>query len=493
MPSISTCPMCAEQVTVPDGLDESVSVRCPLCDAVYPADEVTELTIDTDGAKDDLPPELIPVEPSLNTDTETETESDSADEEVGPLVKCPCCDARFGLARVIVVATGEELGRQAAAAIGPDGSVAPNDGEPEGSTFAVAIDTGIGPPPVASGAFDFQDMEADRRDGALANAASAAGVRRRRDGEKHPLRLMVEIVLGGVAGLAITYYGLNFFGGPRFAYFEVYLPGVAHTVEHRPAWWPSISRQPDSDQTDTDPTATPTETAAEPGVSASDGSGAALPPVEAEPEEPAMEDPVPVEEPSEEPAEEPKDEPPPPPPVGPADPPSFTSDELGQVLKTARNAFAADALSDETYHQLCQLAQTVTFVETAGGGPKLRNRLEAVDILLRKIGSKEPNLIKIAEMAASLAYDQERTDNGILLAGTLESSLRLGQAHGASVQLAGSDSPLVVVSETPMPAKVGDRVLVLGSVIDKPAENMVGVDTSMRRVIWSKMTVNLDK
>ena len=490
MPSISTCPKCAQPVTVPDGLAESAAVRCPVCDAEYPAGKVTELTIDT-GDGGDLPPELIPID---------------SDQETGLAVKCPCCDAQFGLAEVIVVATGEELGSEAAAAIGPDGSVVssadhpgdlPSFGPPgeDHAPYEIAIDTGVKATPAASGAFDFQDEEADHRDRALANAVAATGPRRRREGEKHPVRLIVEIVLGGVAGLAITYYGLNFFGGPRFAYFEVYLPGVAHTVEHRPAWWPSISGQPD-----TDPAATPIVAPAEPSVSGRGGLDGALPPVEAEPEEPPMEGPVPAKEPSEEPAEEPSDEPadepqeePPPVPVGPADPPSFTSDELGQVLKTTHSAFTADSLTDETYRQLCQLAQTVTFVETADGGPKLRNRLEAVDILLRKIGSQELNLIKIGEMAASLAYDQERTDNGILLAGTVESSLKLGQAHGASVQTSGTDSPLVVLSETPMPAKVGDRVLVLGSVVDKPAENMVGVDTSMRRVIWSRMTVNLDE
>ena len=47
MPSISTCPKCAQPVTVPDGLAESAAVRCPVCDAEYPAGKVTELTIDT--------------------------------------------------------------------------------------------------------------------------------------------------------------------------------------------------------------------------------------------------------------------------------------------------------------------------------------------------------------------------------------------------------------------------------------------------------------
>ena len=490
MPSISTCPKCAQRVTVPDGLAETVEVRCPHCGAEYPADEVTELTADVEEVDEggDLPSELIPID--------AESDRGSSDGESGPLVKCPCCDAQFGLAKVIVVATGEELGCDAAGTIGPDGSVAsagdlssfgPSD--EDHATYGIAIDTGIEETPKTSVAFDFKDDDADRREAALASMASGAGTRRHRDSGKHPLRLMVEIVLGGVAGLTITYYGLNFFGGERFAYFDVYLPGVSHTVEHRPDWWPTVARQPDSDAPDDELVFTREEPSSPPREEAD----SPLPAVEMPPEEPAMEDVVPIEEPSEEPVEEPKVEPPPPPPVGPADPPSFTSDELGKVLKTAHTAFTASALTEDTYRQLCQLAQAVTFVELEDGGPQLRNRLEAVVVLLRKIGRDELNLIKIGEMAAGLAYDQERTDNGILLAGTVESSLKLGQTHGASVQLIGAESTLFVLSKTLMPAKVGDRVLVLGSIVDKPAENMVGVDTSMRRVIWSRMTVNLDR
>ena len=487
MPSISTCPKCAKPVTVPDGLAESSDVRCPLCDAQYPAHEVTELKVDTDD-RGNLPPQLIPIDPQ------------AAHRETGLPVKCPCCDAQFGMAELIVAATGKELGIQAASAVGPGGSVASTDEKPAGlpsfgpsredhAPHEITIDTGIEPTPVKSAAFDFRDQEADRRDGALAGVAATAGVRRRRDSEKHPVRFLVEIVLGGVAGLVITYYGLNFFGGQRFDWFEVYLPGVSHTVANRPAWWPSISRQPDSGQTGTDPTTTPIRTPAEPSVTGLDGFVGALPPVEADPEEPPVKAPAPAEEPADEPGEEP----PPPPPVGPTDPPSFTSDELGQVLKTTHGAFTADGLTDETYHLLCQLGQTVTFVELAGGGPKLRNRLEAVDILLRRMAGDPLNLIKIGEMANNLAHDPERTHDGILLAGTLESTLDLGETHGAAVQPLEIDSPLVVVSKTPITAKLGDRILVLGSLVDEPAENMVGVDTSVRRVIWSRMTVNLDK
>jgi hypothetical protein len=49
---------------------------------------------------------------------------------------------------------------------------------------------------------------------------------------------LLGVVLGGATGLFIAYYGLNYFGGPRFDFAEIYLPGVPHTYEHKPDWWP---------------------------------------------------------------------------------------------------------------------------------------------------------------------------------------------------------------------------------------------------------------
>ena len=38
---------------------------------------------------------------------------------------------------------------------------------------------------------------------------------------------------GGLLGLALGYYALNFFFGARFDFLKVYLPGVPHTEKHR--------------------------------------------------------------------------------------------------------------------------------------------------------------------------------------------------------------------------------------------------------------------
>ena len=54
MSTISTCPSCRKQVTIPAGVDTAAEVRCPLCDAKYALGTALAMA----------PPELIPVVPA---------------------------------------------------------------------------------------------------------------------------------------------------------------------------------------------------------------------------------------------------------------------------------------------------------------------------------------------------------------------------------------------------------------------------------------------
>lgn len=53
---------------------------------------------------------------------------------------------------------------------------------------------------------------------------------------KSLLRELVGIVLGGVCGLLIAYYALNYFGGKRYDFANIPLPGIPHTYHHLPSW-----------------------------------------------------------------------------------------------------------------------------------------------------------------------------------------------------------------------------------------------------------------
>ena len=79
-------------------------------------------------------------------------------------------------------------------------------------------------------AFDF--VPRDRAEG---DSAAALAARLRQDARRHSMfGEFVKIILGGIAGLVIGYYLLNYFGGERFDRLRVYLPGCPHTYQHWP-------------------------------------------------------------------------------------------------------------------------------------------------------------------------------------------------------------------------------------------------------------------
>ncbi|GAB6165949.1 hypothetical protein JCM19992_19490 [Thermostilla marina] len=68
------------------------------------------------------------------------------------------------------------------------------------------------------------------------NGVSVARTRVRK--EKPIWGELIKIVLGGIVGLAIGYYLINFLFGARCDVLKVPLPGVPHTYTHCPDWWP---------------------------------------------------------------------------------------------------------------------------------------------------------------------------------------------------------------------------------------------------------------
>lgn len=95
---------------------------------------------------------------------------------------------------------------------------------------------------LGAGAFAFGGGEASVTTGRVVRPG-------RRKKETSFAKELVGIVLGGAAGLLIAYYGLNFFGGVRYDFAKIYLPGIRHTVKHRPAWWPQWAQLEGRDET----------------------------------------------------------------------------------------------------------------------------------------------------------------------------------------------------------------------------------------------------
>jgi hypothetical protein len=107
--------------------------------------------------------------------------------------------------------------------------------------------------------------------------------RERNERKRSLLRSMVEMIIGGAAGVLLSYYLMNLFGGPKCDFARIYLPGIEHTATYRPTWWPDwlkFERESTSDVDregaklpDTTPAGNATDVAAETSESTTNTTG----------------------------------------------------------------------------------------------------------------------------------------------------------------------------------------------------------------------------
>jgi hypothetical protein len=87
----------------------------------------------------------------------------------------------------------------------------------------------------------------------------------------------------------------------------------------------------------------------------------------------------------------------------------------------------------------------------------------------------------------------KRTTPGIVVAGTVIGSEKAGKIHQVRVSIGmNSNEPVVAVASQDNPdLNPGDRVLVLGSIVERPSERLIGYDGDEATAIWSGMTLKL--
>ncbi|OHB70094.1 MAG: hypothetical protein A2V70_00440 [Planctomycetes bacterium RBG_13_63_9] len=223
MPSVSKCPKCQQAVTIPDGVDREVEVRCPLCAVVYPLGE----------AMAELPPALVPVD---------------GDGIVGPaaaseaLLKSNLVSEPYHISEPYHVPGAGDAGNAVESA-GTEGESAgagaesPTDRQPVINVWqqvdsAPRIDTaaaGVGTPSEQPDTFGIVGEAPS--DGGFEPLEMGLGGKRRRSKGKGLLRLMVEVIGGGFLGLTIGYYLLCWLGPSSLDLPKLPLPLLPHTME----------------------------------------------------------------------------------------------------------------------------------------------------------------------------------------------------------------------------------------------------------------------
>ena len=487
MPSISKCPKCRQEVTIPDRVDQDAEVRCPLCAAVYPLGDATA----------EAPPALIPIDVDAGQGGVGQGLSPDSD----ALLKTNLVTAPFHVPESDAEAGPEtEAPSDAVPESAEDGAQPSADEEPQidawqkadetpqidlGAGDKASSDVDTGQAAVDTEAFagfaedDSEDSDAPRGSGALRLG--------RKKKEKNVAKEMVGAVVGGFLGLAIGYYALNYFGGERFDFMEIYLPGVAHTDKHKPSWAKGDAQEPDEAQSKADdqqPQQSPTD---QPDTPADN------PVVQPEPSPVASPDGAPVDPPIVEPEDEPQPAPLPEGYVGLLERPSFTSDELGDALKAAHDLVSTvedvDTLSPEAFEELCRLAHVLSFVTDDPADGRLQSRKEAVGRILRDLVEAPGRIDEIGLQAGRLLQNEEIAEPGILLAGTAGRVVSKDGLHGTTIRLAVHPESISVFSDDVLPFEADDQVIILGSIVNDPVENLVGYSGTKPRVIWAGMAV----
>lgn len=305
---------------------------------------------------------------------------------------------------------------------------------------------------------------------------------------------LIGVVGGGILGVAIGYYLLNWWGGPQFNFLDLPLPGLP--VD-----------QPVADA--------PRDAAPPPELPEPDGAAAApVAPAAPDANGPAM------------PAE-PEADTSPPLPADYVGPRTFTSRpiaELESVLLAAKGLVICDRcqstglvtvkdaatgsssqrvpcdqcggqtgapLSPQGFATVCQLAELVAFAEPEPNEAVNIRRKDALRAILARATKSDEQRAAIGREAGARLETPQVAGEGILLAGTLDAVGREGRLHWGRVILPGSARPVMIVSRTGLPGKPGDDLGVLGVVVDRPREELVGYAGDEPRVIWVGLATRL--
>ena len=95
-------------------------------------------------------------------------------------------------------------------------------------------------------------------------------------------------------------------------------------------------------------------------------------------------------------------------------------------------------------------------------------------------------------LAGKWVASPARKEAGVLLIGRLTHTQPAGQTFASDLALFGSETALTVASTAdPMAGglKAGDAVIVIGAIVDDPAENLTGYEGNMPRVVWAAKIV----
>lgn len=278
---------------------------------------------------------------------------------------------------------------------------------------------------------------------------------------------LIGVIGGGLMGLAIGYYLLNYLGGPSFNWLHIPLPGIPHTQG-------DAAKEKLNDNA-----AVPEPTVPDPSASTPAppplADAPSIPPEPARPSEPVPQFPPDY--------------------VGPRRFDLYDADDLAEALVRANTlaggagAGAAasgppPALTADTYQQWCDVAEVISLLSPDAPEKSVSPRRDALRRLALRTAT-EGNVRVIAKQCAGVLANPPRPEAGVLLVGYVESSKPVDGLFELRLSVPNTAQKVMVLSPRGSLAARGDLALVLGSVIKEPGQNVIGYSGTEPQAVWA--------
>lgn len=136
-----------------------------------------------------------------------------------------------------------------------------------------------------------------------------------------------------------------------------------------------------------------------------------------------------------------------------------------------------------------ELANVVTFVQADHGDPALLERRDAAEKLLRRVAGDTALAQNLGRIAGTAWEASDAAGQGILLIGTVKETAPEGKLFRTRLVLLGAPREVTVLSRRAPPFAATDRVAILGKIVDRPGEMLVGYDGQESRIVWGGLAV----
>lgn len=363
----------------------------------------------------------------------SEESSDPTDE-----IRCPKCKKTFLLHEALDIMAESP---PEAAPVKKKAVVEAKLGPPSGGKNLGPAAAGAPVPPMTPAPQAAYDEEDDRT---VEAESTSRSISRKRSREPSMMGTMIGVVIGGAMGIYMGAYVLNYLGIP--------LPGP---VQNLPGLAAAPKAEKAAEEKKTRPVAK-VEPEPPPKVEA--------PPTKPEPTVPEKTAPV-------EPVI-PKKAAPPTPEIGVKDAPTFTPGQLGTTLGEANKASGGQTgkssgpafLDPAVYSKLCELAERATYVRADLGDKTIDDRKRATGDVIKRIVGNQENVVKMGQYGAQKLAESTPAERGVALCGVVASIAQRGKLVAVELTLYGGGKRATVMCPIRGNMKVGDKVVILGTI-----------------------------